>query len=107
MFNSACLQEINASTVEDSTTTVVEHSHDKQDVLPAEEELDKENNHPQAISSELSEDESVPSMLGDEGSSEQHESTADASNDFQPLQSMKQTIIAQQELITMLSSLVR
>ena len=74
--------------------------------MPAEEERGKENNHPQAVSSELSEDESVPSMLSDEESSEQHESTADVGNDIQSLQSMKQTIIVQQELIMMLSSLV-
>ena len=64
------LQENNASTVEHSTTTVIEHNHNKQDILPAEEEHNKENNHPQVVSSELSEDESVPSMLSDEERSE-------------------------------------
>ena len=76
------LQENNASTVEHSTTTVIEHNHKKQDALPAEEEHDKENNDPQAVSSELSEDEPVPSMLSDKESSE---STADAGNDIQSL----------------------
>ena len=85
---------------------MIEYNHNKQDVLPAEEEHDKENNHPQAVSSELSEDESVPSMLSDKESTEEHGSTADAGNDIQSFQSMKQTIIVQQELIMMLSSLV-
>ena len=51
---------------------MIEHNHIKQDILLAEEERDKENNHPQAVSSELSEDESLPSMLSDEESIEQH-----------------------------------
>ena len=64
---------------------MIEHNHIKQDILLAEEERDKENNHPQAVSSELYEDESVPGMLSDEESSEQHWSTADAWNDIQSL----------------------
>ena len=42
----------------------------------------------QAVSSEISEDQSVPSLLS-EGSNEQHGSTADAGSDFESLQSVK------------------
>ena len=66
-------QAKNESTVEQKITTVTEHSHNEQEVLPAEKEHDKENNDPQVVSSAISEpsegnSEFVPSLLTEESS---------------------------------------